>query len=499
MKPIGTVTKYYPFLSQGTVKTIERILDGASTYREFVRNLVDYTLAEETLDDLKHFTVIQRWHLSDPEVWHKVLPLTEEVLLLKPWSMVFKPPKYIGMDGEFRRVLVSLVEEALLLKPQPWLSLHLYFLVILKGWWEEYHKYIEPARTLIQNYPELGCFRPFLHWLEGDVKTFEGDIEGGIEILEVAYRIAKEQNDELFSARILNSIGSYCYSNTNPQRALEIFSEAQKLYFGLDAKQGLRAVISNMGYIYGILGEYDLGIRFYEEAMNVVPLPMEKVWETQTASLSTECAKILNDLDMPGQAIEWLKMKSESLDYQYYRPDIYLETARALSKSNREGEAKQQLAIASELVRKRAIDQETAYFDFVSGEFDLTIGNLTSARALLEKTYDDLITLNAQHLINSVLLTLTKLEISEAKQDSRYMDDMTSGKWMDTLETHARNKKYPGIRMQHALLKAEYQSMIGDYEATLLTLKDALTFSESPGVKTLRKRILERLSILEPA
>jgi hypothetical protein len=73
----------------------------------------------------------------------------------------------------------------------------------------------------------------------------------------------------------------------------------------------------------------------------------------------------------------------------------------------------------------------------------------------------------------------------------------SSGQWMTRLEVHSREKNFPGIKMQHALLKAEYQTQIGETEAAQLTLQDALTFTDSPGVKTLRKRILKKIDELE--
>jgi hypothetical protein len=68
---------------------------------------------------------------------------------------------------------------------------------------------------------------------------------------------------------------------------------------------------------------------------------------------------------------------------------------------------------------------------------------------------------------------------------------------MNRLDSHAKKKNYHGIRMQHALLKAEYQDQIGATKSAQLTLQDALTFTDSLGVKTLRERILKKLDELE--
>ena len=99
--------------------------------------------------------------------------------------------------------------------------------------------------------------------------------------------------------------------------------------------------------------------------------------------------------------------------------------------------------------------------------------------------------LNVQVYVNSLLLELTKAGLKHfGKIDSKRTTD-SSGLWMTRFGHHAREKNYPGIMMQHALLKAEYQEMIGETEAAQLTLQDALTFTDSLGVKTMRKRIQE--------
>jgi hypothetical protein len=87
--------------------------------------------------------------------------------------------------------------------------------------------------------------------------------------------------------------------------------------------------------------------------------------------------------------------------------------------------------------------------------------------------------------------------MSKRSKNKSNVKPESSGPWMTRLEAHAREKNYPGIKMQHALLKAEYQEMIGEAEAAQLTLQDALTFTDSPGVKTLRTRIVKRLRDLE--
>jgi hypothetical protein len=68
---------------------------------------------------------------------------------------------------------------------------------------------------------------------------------------------------------------------------------------------------------------------------------------------------------------------------------------------------------------------------------------------------------------------------------------------MSKLKTHAEKMNYPGIRMQHALLKADYQILMNDYESARETLEAALIIHDSPSVKSLRKQISEKIAETE--
>jgi hypothetical protein len=136
-------------------------------------------------------------------------------------------------------------------------------------------------------------------------------------------------------------------------------------------------------------------------------------------------------------------------------------------------------------------------YQYVSGLFELASDNHEAGFQMLIEALNEAERMDISILLNSILLSLTKAELATLKSSSSKISIDSTGPWMTRLGVHAREKNYPGIRMQHALLKAEYQEMIGEAEAAQLTLQDALTFTDSPGVKTLRNRIQERLQELE--
>ena len=107
----------------------------------------------------------------------------------------------------------------------------------------------------------------------------------------------------------------------------------------------------------------------------------------------------------------------------------------------------------------------------------------------------DIFDQNYLHLHSvSCLVDLAKAEVKSYDIGG---DLDTSGPWMVKLEQLARERDYPGILMEHALLKAEFQMKQGAPDAARKTLTDALNIYDSPSVKTLRKKIEERLQSLK--
>jgi len=92
------------------------------------------------------------------------------------------------------------------------------------------------------------------------------------------------------------------------------------------------------------------------------------------------------------------------------------------------------------------------------------------------------------------LLKLAACFLISSKRSS--LDDIAPGKWLSKLETFARERELPGIRMYAALLKAELYENNDQLGDAVATLKEGLTISDSLGVRTLRKRLSDRIQEL---
>jgi len=174
----------------------------------------------------------------------------------------------------------------------------------------------------------------------------------------------------------------------------------------------------------------------------------------------------------------------------------YLRKARALIILDRLDEAEMFLNTASKKVLQVGDDAHLARYHFVSGLLDLAIGEFTNAMSTLEQAYEIVYPRETLTYLNEILIALAKAELALLIR-SRNRNEVISGKWISILENHARSYNMPGIAMQAALMRSEVFKSQDQLQDAYETLRRALESSDSPGVKTLRKRITARLQEIE--
>ena len=492
MKPIGTVTKYYPLLTQETVEIVEALVNTAKNYRNFVKNLADSIEDIEMSEELAQFAVVQGSILGwgrDDEVWDKIVPRCDEHFSVKPWFR-FNNPKFerVVTEDAFAKSIDDVIHTNL----NDW---YVYHILIMGSWigrWKDHFRWLGIASDLVEKNSKLVCLTPHRHHLEAHVKRREGDYEGSIINLETAMKIAEEYDDIHSIAVSKNMLGEY-QMDFNPHEALSVLDESFKIFEELGDLTSAGFTANNMGELHRITGEYDLSLRFYHWIFDVsIKHVMDRGFGLDRIVRSMVC--VYNDLGEPEQTLEWLLgIEKDGMQNRYCE----LERARTQILQGNLKDGLRSLENVYAKIMKTGIDLDIAQYNFVLGLHELKNNKLDTALFSLSQALQEFERLNYQSLINQCLIALARLEIEETVKSNEPKDSASSGPWMTKLGDHAKERDYPGIRMQYSLLKAEYQSQIGDEEAAILTLRDALAYSDSPGVKTLKERILEELSILE--
>jgi len=348
--------------------------------------------------------------------------------------------------------------------------------------------------------PELKCFLPEVYIKRGWDFRDGGDFQGAIAQFERAYRIAKEYDDIIRMADANIDLAGQL-KESDVWLAIERLEESYRNFRSVGAFAWAETAARTLGLFHTIIGEYDLAAEFYIEANRI----SEPSGHNKYAS-AVVLARLYCDIDLPEEALEWLKWKRDreditsetlkelpSTEHRFF----VLAVARTMIQLGQLDDIPHLLNEAHKAVLRRGDEVGLIKYYFASGLLELSLGNLEAGMQYIVVSLDEAERLKYEVYVNSALIALTKAEILMAKRSKSQGNLESSGPWMTRLGIHSREKDYPGIRMQHALLKAEYQTQISETESALMTLQDALTFTDSPGVRTLRKRILDRLKQLE--
>jgi len=498
VEPFGTITNFYPFLTENTRTIVETVLNEADGYDDFVNRLVDLVLFQKETNDLSYFTTIQAWLTVNLQIFDKLRDRILEDDVLRPWvySLAFHGAQ-IKLDWD---EVPSTLELALEKSPEDWVRVHLLmgggkFAPALMR-----EKYLEEAEEIMERCPELKCFLPEVYIKRGWDLRDGGNFQGAISHFERAYKIAKEHNDIIRMADA-NADLAGILKESDIWLAIRKKEEAYHIFKSIGALGWAVVEAADLGLFHTIIGEYDLAAEFYIEAHRI----SEPIGWKKTAA-AVVLARLYCDIDLPEEALEWLKWRTNSEDFT---PEVLkklpstehrfyvLAVARTMIQLGQLDGVLQLLNETHKIVLQRGDEVGLINYNFVSGLLELSLGNLEEGMQYIVDSLDEAERLKYEVYVNSALIALTKAEILMAKRFKSQGDLESSGPWMTRLGIHSREKNYPGIKMQHAFFKAEYQEMIGETEAAVLTLQDALTFTDSSGVKTLRKRILKKLEELE--
>jgi tetratricopeptide (TPR) repeat protein len=190
------------------------------------------------------------------------------------------------------------------------------------------------------------------------------------------------------------------------------------------------------------------------------------------------------------RALKWIDKCFESCG-EFERPMMHCCKAWAFALLDLIDQAEQSLEEAYPLVIKSGRERTLGFYYHIAGVIELRKGDFLDAMDLLERAMD----IAERNPIEKprVFLDLVRAEIAIGGQSRDETSTVYPGKWLTRLETFASDHEMPGIRMYAALLKSEFYQKNGQLKDAFATLEDALNITDSPGVMTLRKRVLARI------
>lgn len=488
MKPMGTITKYYPFIDDKSKSMLDSLMEQASSYNDLVLRLGETVLNDDVPLNLVFIAAVQTWWTRTEESMKSIQEKYKGEPCIRPWGYIHGTT----MSDQIRShdSVVAAIDKALETSLSDWMEielhfLHSYFHYPAFGDVPSFYEPFEKAKNLIDSNPLLACFQPLFLMFEGHAQGLEEQKRAEVASNRRGLELARNNDDKLYMYLNLEPL-AHGMSQFDIQESLDLYQVMYDLAQDLDVPYMIAEVLFDSSLVFEFTGEYDLAISSLDESVKILG-GGDTVW--------TVLSKIYATLGDGQKALEWANQAFEDVGQLEYSL-LYLRKAWALALLNRVEEAEHNLDIAHSMILKTGIEGRLGVYYHVAGVIEIAKGDYQAALDFLEKSEEIMDRLTIGYQIK-VLLDLARVEILIAGQSKESFSSAPLGKWLSTLEKYATDRNLPGIRMQAAMLKAESYINHKQFRDAHAILVGALDITDSLGVTTLKKRISNRIQEID--
>ncbi|PNX50459.1 MAG: hypothetical protein BV458_13190, partial [Thermoplasmata archaeon M9B2D] len=259
MKPMGTITKYYPFIDEESKSILDSLMNESSSYNDFVQQLCEVVLEDEVPVNLAYIAAVQAWWCRIEETMNSIHEKYNDIVWIKPW---------VYFHGTLERdqvlqhdAVVQSIETAIVSSPQDWIETELHLLHAFFhhpfGEVPSLYEPLERAKKLIKANPLLTCFESLIYAFEGLAKSKEGDTKESLVFLRKGKDLAERYDDVLYKYMNMLNEGNIlrCF---NAQDASSVFEELYALALDIGPPYFICEVLNDSAIVFETTGEYDL-------------------------------------------------------------------------------------------------------------------------------------------------------------------------------------------------------------------------------------------------
>ncbi|MHA2313274.1 MAG: hypothetical protein ACXADF_17445, partial [Candidatus Thorarchaeota archaeon] len=132
MKPLGTITKYYPFIDEETKSILNTLMDESSSYYDFVQRLSDVVLENEVPVNLAYLAAVQAWWARAEETMRLIKEKFGNVDCIRPWG--FAHTSSLSDQARYHDAVVEAIEKAMDSSLKGWIAIELHLLHTFFHW-----------------------------------------------------------------------------------------------------------------------------------------------------------------------------------------------------------------------------------------------------------------------------------------------------------------------------------------------------------------------------
>ncbi|MFW9907635.1 MAG: hypothetical protein ACFFEF_03595 [Candidatus Thorarchaeota archaeon] len=489
MKPLGTITKYYPFIEEKLQRTLNRLMDESECYFEFAQKLAKYVMENDVDVHLAYLATRLIWWTQVPDLIESIALKYHDYEPIQAWKYPLRGAitDQVNYEMEFQKTLIKAIEQC----TDDWIRVELYLLdAVFKIPFSvpDVVKSLDAASLLIEDNERLECFSSWFDVIEGVTKKREMTLDETWNLLERGRKAAKMYNDDIVRYESLLYQASI-RRDVDIQSSLDLYEQAYSLATALEIPFFISEVMSDCSVSYELSGEFDLAVASASEAVN----------ESHGIHPNTPLlilARIYSRLGMGEKALESINSIDETLDETSIHV-YHLRKARALLLLNRLDDAEHHLEFAYPLVLRTDWEMRLSEYYHVTGLLEYARGELHNSLNMLQKSLEILERRNHPLSKIPILRDLANVELSIGLESKDSEGAIVPGQWMTCLENLINNHTLPGLKMEFALLKSDFYLNSGHIQDARQILVDALNLSDSDAFRTLRFELKKRLHAID--
>ncbi|MHA2356432.1 MAG: tetratricopeptide repeat protein [Candidatus Thorarchaeota archaeon] len=462
---------------------LESEMESALNYVNFVARFFDRVLAGDCDEVAVFLACILGQNIAGYGNFEAMARKYPNNVLARPYFL--QSTIHRGDDIPITTMIES-IQEALSLKPHPWIELELRMLLLATAMQipnETHLMQTSSSRVanLFEEYEELDCFKPnFYAWFDRSVESFQENID-----------LAQKFDDQLALSSVYG-IGAWAFRDSDVRKARECNEKSSKLTEINGGNPRNEAALNGQAAIHNVCGEFDASIECYLEIVEM----KQKGHSFQTLRyIPLNLARVHHTAGNYEEALEWARL---GIDDPHFisswgmpKMDMHLRMALALASMKQFDEAEEHLNIAKKLTLDSTSEWDIAEGKYVLGIIEFNKGNMENAIDCLEEAYRLFGSYESRVHMNYILRHLAECEVAQFPLD--LLEGGPAG-WLQLLEETARESQYPGYLGISLVFKAELRAKQGQIEEARKCLSEAIEISKRPETGFLQNMIAALLN-----
>lgn len=479
MDPTGTVTKYYPFLSEETKSKAESIFQSVGNYQEFADKLADVICKGDASEELVMLGVRVAFALANSNHLNQIADKYQD--LVGPQVWILWGAHFLGLyfdtdtiHNMLDTVIDSTKDSSLKVEAQIMKA------AILPA--KEGFELLEIIGSIIDSDETLSPFKALLYTNMGSHFYNLDEYDRGIGYSKKGLEIARENDDEMYEIQLLLVLGN---NSQEPHLSIEYLKEVEAMCLEFGISHLLHIIYNNLGFENAALGEYDKAITYYNKGIEVGTIDGTLTYTSimNLGILYGNIGKTENSLELTTKALKLVQDSGQE------EPAAYTEMARALILSDQHDKAFEFLETGGKYAFESGSKKEQGRYYLVRGILARERGNLRDAMFLLERGLALAEEIGNVHHILQILFNLAETEIIHYAETSDQNHITSSSLALSKIEQIADEQRLPGLLIQVAILKSEVERLRGKTDKARIHLERAKGLFDTFKMNNLREKI----------